>query len=218
MRFTCGMLLAMAAAPAFAGGPVTPVSEIELIAPAAVAPPTPFAGYYAGVDLGYGFKGDDVVGVAGTQYGDLELGGALANLHVGWRWQPGIYVWGVELGVEGGDVQDDTADASTEMKYAATLRAISGWTPREDTLVYGFAGVSHGEFDYAISPLNYDDSFSRTGYVVGFGAERLLNDRWSVRGEYQYSDYGKETLDTVAGTTNATPKFHSVRVGMNYRF
>ncbi|WP_136682843.1 outer membrane protein [Falsirhodobacter xinxiangensis] len=224
MRSSTGYILvaalAVTAAPALAGGPVAPIGEIEPIAPAAVAPTTPFAGAYVGADIGYAFKGDDVVGInpSGLNDGDLELSGALANLHVGYRWQPGVFVWGVELGVEGGGVDDAVNSSSTELKSAVTLRAMSGWTPNDATLLYGFAGVSHANFDYEVGAIGYDGDVSSTGYVAGFGVERLLNDRWSVRGEYQYSDYGRERLETAAGWTNATPKFHSVRVGVNYRF
>lgn len=224
MRFASGyMTLALlaAAAPAHAGGPVNPVSEVEIIAPAAIAPPTPFAGGYVGAGLGYAFSGDDRVGIrpGDTVAGDLELSGAIADIHAGYRWQPGVFVWGVELGVEGGNVEDSDGGSSTEMKYGVTLRGMSGWTPNDTTLIYGFAGVAHGKFDYTVGgDMNFNGETSETGYVVGFGVERLLNDRWSIRGEYQYADFGKKELEANGFVTEVTPKFQSVRVGVNYRF
>lgn len=216
--YVLGTALLVAAAPAFAGGPVNPVPEIEPVAPPAVAPATPFAGAYVGADLGYGFAGKDEVGGTVPE-AELDLSGALGGLHVGYRWQPGVFVWGIELGIEGGDLKDSDGDSSSELKHAATLRAISGWTPNDDTLLYGFAGVTRAKFDYAAgAPINFDGDVSATGYVVGLGAERLLNDRWSVRGEYRYSDFGKERIETATGTSNVTPEYHSLRVGVNYRF
>lgn len=236
MQFERSTALAAAicllAAPGFAGGPVIGKTEPEVLAPVPVvldyAKPR-FAGGYVGGSLGYAFNGDDVVGVIPptgpvTNHGDLEMSGAIADIHAGYRWLPGPFVWGVELGLEGGDVKDDANDgiydSETKMKYAVSLRGTFGYSYSDETIIYGFAGVSHGKFDYTVAgPLGtIDAEVSRTGYIVGAGVEHALNDRWSLRGEYQFSDYGKERLESAGFDTHATPKFHSVRLGVNYSF
>lgn len=222
----------LAAMPVSAGGLAPATIEPEVAAPAIVPVPsysTRFAGGYVGGGLGYAFRGDDKVGIIGpagtVTAGDMRLKGALAEVHAGYRWQPGVIVWGLELGAEGGNVEADASgfgqNSDTELKYAVTLRSSLGYTLNDDTLLYGFAGVSRAKFDYSISgvPMNLDQRVSRTGYVVGLGVERALSEKWSLRGEYQYSNYGKERLTDAAGfQTNVTPKYHSVRVGVNYSF
>ena len=46
------------------------------------------------------------------------------------------------------------------------------------------------------------------GYVVGLGAEKMLSDRMSVTGEYEYSNFGKTEVDLGGGiTTRALRRF-----------
>ena len=96
---------------ALAGGLAPAVPEPEP-APPALQVSNPFLGSYGGVSLGYVFNGDDEVGIrppggASTRIGDLDLSGALAGLHGGYRWQMRRLTVGVELGLVGGDVKDD---------------------------------------------------------------------------------------------------------------
>lgn len=227
-----GLVLLGLSVPALAGGLTEPMAEPAVETPAKAAPARqPFVGPYIGASLGYAFNGDDRVGVRGggapLDLGDLEQSGALGGLHLGYRtallngWS-----YGVELGVIGGDVSDElsngTARAKTELNHAVSLRAAAGRVVGDGLLVYGFGGVTHGNFDYQVSVpgrVDLDTDFSRTGYLLGLGVEKQLSDHWSMRGEYQFSDFGKETLTDASGSrTQATPKFHALSVGISYNF
>ena len=217
---------------ALAGGLSEPLAEPAVDTPAhAAAPYRPFAGAYLGASLGYAFNGDDRVGIRGggapQHLGTLEESGAFGGLHIGYRTRAlGDWSYGVELGLMGGDVGDEfstgATKAKTELKQAVTLRASAGRVIRDDLMVYGFGGVAHGRFDYRVlSPgrMDLDTDFSRTGYIVGLGVEKQISDRWSMRGEYQYSDFGKERLTDASGSrTEATPKFHALTLGVSYGF
>lgn len=233
-------LAALTATPLFAGGPVVPAPEPEPVAPVVVTTSPLFAGGYAGAGIGYAFGGSDTVGVRpfSDDVGELELNGPAAELHAGYRWQqPGRnWVYGVEALVSGGNIEDDVEgsngggiDFETEakMKWTAELRGSVGYTVRPDTLLYGFAGYTVGRSEYTIrgtdldgvsEDINEDDNVD--GYVAGVGLERLLNDRWSLRGEYKYSNFGKEEYDSENGiySTKNTPEYHLINVGFNYRF
>ncbi|WP_161470921.1 outer membrane protein [Tropicimonas marinistellae] len=201
-------------------------------APVAAVVASQFAGGYAGISLGYAFGGDDDVGVrggglSGTEtIGSLEAGGTLGGLQLGYRWDLDPVLIGLEIGVTGGDLSDsfDNSDgaAETELQHEVSLRGSLGWELNAETLLYGFVGVSQAEFDYEVSGpdgADIDESFSPTGYLAGLGAEWALGENWSLRGEYRYTNYGKETLSDNAGhKTEATPKFHLVSLGLNYRF
>ena len=65
-----------------------------------------------------------------------------------------------------------------------------------------------------------DIDYDADGYVVGLGAEKMLSDRMSVTGEYEYSDFGTTEVDVTTGGvyTNATPSFHNLKVGVNFKF
>ncbi|WP_420344688.1 outer membrane protein [Paenirhodobacter sp.] len=214
----------------------TPV-EAPVAAPVvAAAPVVDWSGGYAGVALGYAFGADDRVGlsenggpVASTGE-NLKLNGFDGALRGGYRWQADRWVFGPELSIEGGDISDsfgtdfagDPLSGETKLKYMAALRLKSGYLLNDQTLIYGMAGVAQAKFDYDVSSgagWAVDDSFSRTGYLLGLGIERRLTESLSLTGEYEYANFGKETLDGSAGmSTEATPKFSKVRVGVNFNF
>ncbi|MCJ8139441.1 outer membrane protein [Falsirhodobacter halotolerans] len=233
-----GTVVAAFAMPAFAGGPVVVTPE-PVVTPVVVPPPPPsFAGGYVGAGLGYAFGADDEVGIRPladapgsfprTVAGSADVNGAVANIHTGYRWQqPGSnFVYGVEAMFSAGEVSDFTQEngyrAESKIKWAGTLRGQLGYTVRPDTLLYGFAGYSKARSEYkVVGPLGViDEKDDIDGYVVGLGLERMLNDRWSVRGEYEYANYGKDEYvsDTGVYRTEATPEFSTIRIGVNYNF
>jgi outer membrane immunogenic protein len=75
-----------------------------------------------------------------------------------------------------------------------------------------------------------DDSASRThiGYAVGGGFEHAFSHHLSLKVEYQYINFGSEhyvMLETVgavrtqfADHTDTQTDFHTVRLGLNYKF
>lgn len=217
-------------------GNVAPVVDDPVIA----IPPSPnqsesvrFEGFYVGAGIGYAFGGDDRVGLRGNapsfDIGTLSNDGGIADIHLGYRWRFDTYVVGLELGVDGGSVGSDVtaADyaASMDLKNSVNLRLNMGVTLGEQTLVYGFAGVARGDFDYSVTgtgaagAVSISEDTTETGYVVGIGIERALSDQWSVRSEYQYSNFGKTTISDAAGnTTSVTPDYHAIKLGVNFAF
>lgn len=203
-------------------------------------------GMYAGASAGYAFGGDDRFGISeqpGEHFshdiGKFELGGANGGVRMGYRWQRGRFVFGPEVGVEFGGINDklsglvyDTntgnGDHESKLKHAIALRFKTGYAVRDDVLFYGIAGVIRGKFNYNGSEeysgetsgrASYDVDYNRTGYVVGLGVEKMINDRLSVTGEWEYANYGKEHLmifDDIS--TEATPDYHNVKLGVNFKF
>lgn len=129
-------------------------------------------------------------------------------------------------------------ELSVKADWQATLRARLGWA-QERWLAYVTGGA-------AVAQIRLDASFrdnflgpgarghssskeTKLGWVVGLGGEYALSDRWTVRGEYLYADYGKvDTSATVtspvfpllANTLESSAKFktQTVSLGMAYRF
>ena len=63
-------------------------------------------------------------------------------------------------------------------------------------------------------------SYTRTGYLIGFGTEFDLGRGWSAKSEYNFLDFGRRTSTASDGTTVLTDRSYSsqVKVGVNYRF
>ncbi|MFV0410147.1 MAG: outer membrane protein [Paracoccus sp. (in: a-proteobacteria)] len=239
----------MSGSTAMAGGFVPPVVEtpIEITE---VAPVPAWEGMYVGGTLGYGFGGDDKVGTTVNGFnrgnmGDLEISGGNYGLHAGYRWQRPVkdkyqWVFAGELGYEAGGLGDDVdsvmdimgssmdGTASVDVNSVLALRVKSGVLNQAgDTWFYGIAGVGMIDYDYAIALNNastrYSTSYdgeSATGYILGLGVEHKFDEKWSVTGEWEYQNYGKETIgDKNSGiSTEATPDWHQIKIGLNYQF
>lgn len=229
----------LGAAGAQAGGFVAPVVEA---APAAVAPVAgAWQGAYAGLTLGYAFNGEDRFGLhdAGDDFlgdvGTLKLKGVNAGLRAGYRWQRSNWVYGPELAFDLGDVKDSVTSsvagvgtdltAESKIRNVLSLSAKVGYLAQPDLLVFGKAGAARADVDYSFS--GTDDSgasfaegadFAKTGYILGLGVEKQISDRMSLSGEYEYANFGKETRQFGDNTTEATAKYHNVKLGLNFKF
>ena len=212
---------------AHAGGFAAPVVDVAPVAPVVVTESPAWQGGYVGAALGYAFGGDDEIGasVGGTVEGNLgnaELGGPNLSLRAGYRWQRNNWVVGPELSYTAGDISDefDYGTAGTfESKVNNTLaiKLKTGYLVQPDMLVYGIAGWQKGDFTYTNSGTDID--YDADGYVVGLGAEKMLSDRMSVTGEYEYSNFGNTEVDLGGGiTTRATPEFSNIKLGLNFKF
>ena len=90
-------------------------------------------------------------------------------------------------------------------------------------LTGGYAAVDISR-NYNIGSTPISQSKWQGGYTAGLGIEHFINDTFSVKSEYRYSDYGKNDLD-VGGSIFAGyvehSKYeneHSIRFGLMYHF
>ena len=221
-------------ASAQAGGYAAPVVEVEPATPVVVEPAVGnWQGGYVGATLGYAFGGDDRIGLFRPadsligNLGDAELSGANIGVRVGYRWQRDRVVFGPELSYQGGDISDDfdfalggvgAGDFESEVDSVLAIKFKTGYQVRPDTLIYGIAGYQKGDFTYSSG--DNEAEYDADGYVIGLGAEKMVSERMSITGEYEYSDFGTTEVDVTTGGvyTNATPSFHNLKVGVNFKF
>ncbi|AUM74912.1 outer membrane protein [Paracoccus jeotgali] len=225
----------LAAPAAFAGGFVAPT--VEVVDPIVPVIAQDWTGAYVGASIGYAFAGDDRVGYAENNDvfatpGKLELSGANAGLRVGYRkqftGQTREWVMGAELGYEGGSIEDSFStaeyEAGNEINSVLALRVKTGvLNAPQDTLFYGILGVARADYDYRASSTDgvidlVGDGEKSTGYIVGFGVERKMTDKLSLTGEWEYANFGKTNLGDGVYSTEMTPDYHNIKLGLNYRF
>lgn len=125
---------------------------------------------------------------------------------------------------------------SEKLNWLSTFRGRAGWLAMPGTMFYVTGGVAFGEAE-SMSSITLvtpgttfvaaaDTSAFKTGWVVGAGLEQQLYNRWSIKGEYDYVSLGSigNTFGTTIGPFNPTfasnqdLRFHTVKVGLNYRF
>jgi opacity protein-like surface antigen len=55
--------------------------------------------------------------------------------------------------------------------------------------------------------------------MVGYGVEFALTQNWSAKAEYNYIDFGRDTVAATDGTLlNAGTHVSVAKIGVNYRF
>ncbi len=214
-------------------------------------PPAPiytWAGWYIGLNAGWVGSSDDSIVNTGTgAFGnglangdipralDLGYSGFLGGAQVGYNWQTGMWVYGLEADINAADAKSDTAiiGASTfsrELNWLSTFRGRVGVTPwSAPVLVYATGGLAVGETKIANGvfhpPLNAasETSDTRAGWTLGLGAEWAFAPQWSVKAEYLHVDLGDTSTTLVQppyGTmrSEATDSLNIVRGGVNYHF
>jgi outer membrane immunogenic protein len=211
--------------------------------PANPDPPFSWGGLYAGVHIGYGWGNADTrvtpmpsattfINLAPqTQSPDPE--GVLGGAQVGFNWQRGPLVLGVETdfswsGMSGKKVRPIVQNNGTPFPGAGnfirveqntdwfgTLRLRLGATPVSRLLVYGTGGLAYGRVNSSantsflpVGTEQYPGSVHTTkvGWTAGGGAEFALGRKWSVKAEYLYYDLGSESK--VANPFPPLPPFH----------
>ncbi len=201
-----------------------------------------WTGLYAGANGGYSWDENTFTLPNGLSAG--RLSGAILGGQIGYNWQYGVFVGGLEGDLQWSGAQGSgsgvctavtcaiTATSATESIDAfATLRARAG-VAFDAVYLYGTAG---GAWTNASTSVNISGtgasaglnlSSSKVGWTAGAGVEFALVDNWTAKIEYLYIDTGTisgtATVPASLGggtfTETAAIRDNIFRVGVNYRF
>ncbi|WP_454851028.1 outer membrane protein [Rhizobium binxianense] len=208
-------------------------ADLSVVNPApepVVEPAFSWTGFYLGVNAGGGFAGDDEVGLSAGEtfigkFGSLEASGFFGGAQLGYNYQlDSNWVIGLETDFQGGKIHDSVTEnglhSSSKVNWYGTLRPRVGYS-FDHTLLYGTGGLAYGHVDYKSSVDGVDlidQDKTRVGWVLGAGLEHAFTDHLTAKLEYQYVNF--EDFHARGGdfSSKVTPDFHSVRVGLNYKF
>jgi outer membrane autotransporter protein len=129
------------------------------------------------------------------------------------------------------------------MSWIATVAGRVGYLFGPRTLTYLKGGVAFGHETWSVScnlgPLNGAPVFGQTclnpagaflnnisasdtrvGGTIGYGVEFALTQNWSVKGEFDWIDFGSKNLTASDGTVFTAKQWSvsEVKVGVNYHF
>ncbi len=92
-------------------------------------------------------------------------------------------------------------------------------------LVYGTGGAAFGGIRNIYTLRGIQDYYAKdqVGYTIGAGIEYALAYKWSLRGEYRYTDFGSYSQLAATGTASALSVHHRdydnrFQVGVTYHF
>jgi len=247
---------------------VSAASAADLAArPYTKAPPAPmvaiynWTGFYIGGNVGYGW-GDESVGLGPTNNAASiaffngtfpafipnsvkpDANGILGGGQIGYNWQAGSFVYGLEADIQASDVKGTVntsvlpgpivSSTSQRLDWFGTVRGRAGVAAGNTLLLYVTGGLAYGSVNHQFSASNNAGSFNTTnatstnaGWTAGAGLEWAFAPQWSIKGEYLYVDLGNRTYSTIpSGTTPAgasidssfRDKFSVARVGVNFKF
>jgi outer membrane immunogenic protein len=212
-------------------------------------PPIPaiynWTGFYVGANGGWGDGRSnwtnnciDCTGSAtpGGETGSFSVSGYLAGGTLGWNYQIGPWVYGIEgdfdwthLTGSSGSTCGGLSDAvppptgcETESEWLATVRGRVGYA-FNNVLLFGTAGGAVSRIKTGLIPPSTFDSSTEAGWAVGAGLEVGFAPNWTAKVEYLFVDLPNATCTTttncgpLAGST-VTFNENMVRVGVNYKF
>lgn len=215
-----------------------------------------WSGSYIGLHLGYGwgdstFTDDEYNGIGGFPdiRWDVDSDGWIGGINGGHNWRHDDLVFGVEgefghLNIRGTALQPGVDPFGAPYDAYGTVR--KGWygglSARAGyawsrTLFYAKAGAV-----YSAAKLGFDDtcvaapcgnsvaSLSEKvgwGYQLGGGVDHALTERWIIKAEYAYMDFGRTKMSGkgVGGAFHDHPfsirsdlSIHTIKIGVNYKF
>lgn len=226
--------------------------------PAYVPPPPPvmtWTGVYGGLNLGGGWTANRAnpnnfalygSPVNGATYvlpsnakGGTSTGGVVGGGQLGYNYQIGSFVLGVETDFQGTSMRSggaantalypDPAGAGAflvplspagrgvALNWFGTARGRAGFLIAPTLLVYGTGGFAYGNLQSQLTGA----SSTRTGWTAGGGAEWMFMPNWSAKGEYLFTDLnsgGAQGVLAATPTDRRHTQYNVVRAGVNYHF
>jgi|SRR5271165_3844769 len=194
-----------------------------------------WTGFYAGLTAGAGWSRSevDLVGspvAAGPVATNAQVaaippvlatnpGGALIGGQIGYNYQMGAWVAGLEADLSWADLDGSSipqygaatvvgnsisasASADQRLRYFGTVRGRLGFLATDSLLLFATSGLAYGQVHSSaglteannsgtsITPGAGSASTTRAGWTVGGGLEYLFADHWTVKAEYLYFNLG----------------------------
>jgi outer membrane immunogenic protein len=180
-----------------------------------------WTGFYAGVNAGYGFGTSTWSAPAAS----IKPKGALFGGTLGYNWQSGAIVYGVEGDFDWSGVKGSVgcpvgiATCETSNTWLATFRGRVGYA-FDRWLPYITAGGAYGNVKATetIGGASLSASSAQFGWTFGAGLEYAFMGNWTAKLEYLYVDLGSFNAGLAPTVNNVSFKENILRAGLNYKF
>lgn len=209
--------------------------------PPVYSPAFTWAGLYIGLNAGVAWGDSRDIIVTGPTPAILSGGGGdgvfIGGAQIGYNWQSGSIVYGLEADIQYVDSGGRAAwgpytwwgvRGEDDGSYFGTVRARIGYA-FDRTLIYITGGLAYGGLNS--NPLT-GNTTSNAGWTIGGGVEYAFTNNWTVKLEGLYVDLRESRRASVfvnppggvlpAGTYTASTGGGGgagvLRVGVNYKF
>lgn len=220
-----GLVLGLSAVPTLAADVVEDIPAVE--APA----PFVWTGFYIGAQLGGGWSRVDqpygnIGGPIIFSQDNSDGSGVVGGVHVGYNHQVGAFVLGAEADIDATGIDGDDGGSGGdingfEVDWMGSVRARAGYA-MDRTLIYATGGYAFMRGTAYVADPGEEEEVDGTfhGWTVGAGVEHAFTDNITARLEYRYTDFGAKelTFDNNGYVEDIDPSFHTVKVGISYKF
>lgn len=205
---------ALVTSPALAAGGYPIYGSVKDEAPVLYAPPPiTWTGFYIGAHVGGGFADsdwtsrvdiDDIVARGDTFNHNPQ--GWLGGGQIGYNFQTGRFVWGIEGTLSGADIDDTTRSrfgdiflsTNIDMLWTVTGRLGYDWGRVMTYVKGGYAGANvelsaHDRFGNFTGFTRISEENTHNGWTVGAGIEFLATENIVLGLEYNFYDLGEES-------------------------
>lgn len=203
-----------------------------------------WSGFYIGAHAGGGWGRKHWVDTtfAPLDEGSHDVSGALAGGQIGFNFQAGAWVFGLEGQASWADLTGEHVSLAfptdrdrTRVDALGTVAGRVGYA-FDRVLLYGKGGVAWAHDKFSITDIPSGITYAnfvqtRWGWMAGAGLEYGLTANWSAKIEYNYMDLGTVRATNVICSPNfgcggpggsfnedVSQQLHVVKVGINYRF
>jgi outer membrane immunogenic protein len=184
-----------------------------------VAPVFNWTGFYLGINGGGGFGRSNW-----DSTGGFNTSGGLVGGTIGYNYQAGQAVFGLEGDIDWANINGTTNNAcplgcKTGDDWISTVRGRLGYAA-DRFMPFITGGAAFGDIK-ATTPGFPGATNTNAGWTIGAGLEFAVAQNWSVKAEYLYVDLGKFNCGVSCGltaTNNVSFTTNLVRAGVNYHF
>jgi len=186
-------------------------------------PPYNWTGLYVGINGGGGWGRSNWSNALGNA--DADLSGGLVGGTIGYNYQMGQVVVGLEGDIDWSDIRGTTSSGlcagiscETRNSWLSTARGRIGYA-FDRVMPYITGGAAFGDIKATPAGLG-STTTTRTGWTLGGGAEFAISGPWTAKIEYLHVDLGDGSCDATNCGIPTSVDFKSdiVRAGLNYRF
>jgi outer membrane immunogenic protein len=182
--------------------------------------PYNWTGFYVGVNGGGAFGNSNW-----DSNGSRNISGGLVGGTIGYNYQWGQAVFGVEGDIDWADINGTSTNAScplgckTSDTWLSTVRGRIGYAA-DRFMPYVTGGAAFGDIRASV-PGFATASSTNAGWTLGGGIEGAITQNWTAKVEYLYVDLGSFNCGVNCGagvTNNVSFKSNILRAGINYKF
>jgi len=207
-------------------------ASVPAYAPVAVST-YDWTGFYLGINGGGAFGNSNWTDPIDGATGNFTVSGALVGGTVGFNYQIGSWVLGVEGDGDWANLSGTTFNAScagvgctTQSNWLATVRGRAGWA-WDRVLFYGTGGAAFANVQAAAGALPFS-STTQAGWTAGVGVEYAIWPNWTAKLEYLFVDLANSTCGVASCSGGVPPgpgvnttvslNENVIRGGFNFKF